>query len=155
MNQQEELANALQEALSPLLFDGQEIHYYFGRVNSVEYPFINIYFSNFRADIMEAARYKDINATCVVEFAYASTTEDDKLYEFMEKMENKLLPGFQYTRREHKCFIKTDSFESNIVDGFGQLVFDLNYQIDTEVKIDNDNLDKMETLALDLTKSEK
>lgn len=154
MNAPEELANAIQEKLSSVL-STENLHYYFGRIKAVEYPFINIYFSSFSFDSIDQARWEDINATCVIEYAYAADTEDDALYEFAEKIRAALLGGFAYTRRDYKTNIKTDNFEVGIVDGFAQVIFDLNYQIDTAIKMDNDNLDKMETLALDLTKSEK
>lgn len=153
MNAPEELANAIQEKLSSVL-ETENLHYYFGRIKAVEYPFINIYFSSFVFDSVQQAMWEDINATCVIEYAYAADTEDDALYEFAEKIRSALIDGFTYTRKNYKTNIKTDKFELNIVDGFAQVVFDLNYQIDTKVKMDNDNLDKMENLGLDLTITE-
>lgn len=153
MNAPEELANAIQEKLSSVL-STENLHYYFGRIKAVEYPFINIYFSSFSFDSIDQARWEDINATCVVEYAYAADTDDDVLYEFAEKIRSALIDGITYTRRKYKTNIKTDNFELNLVDGFAQVIFDLNYQIDTKIKMDNDNLDKMENLALDLTISE-
>lgn len=153
MNAPEELANAIQEKLSSVL-ENENLHYYFGRIKAVEYPFINIYFSSFTFDSVQQAMWEDINATCVVEYAYAADTEDDALYEFAEQIRAALIDGFAYTRRNYKTNIKTDNFELNIVDGFAQVVFDLNYQIDTKAKIDNDNLDKMGNLGLDLTITE-
>lgn len=153
MNAPEELANAIQEKLSTTL-SSENLHYYFGRVKAVEYPFVNIYFSSFSFDVSEQARWEDVNATCVVEYAYAADTEDDALYEFAEKIRAALIGGFTYTRRESKTKIKTTNFELKIVDGFAQVIFDLNYQIDTAIKMDNDNLDKMQDLGLDLTITE-
>lgn len=153
MNAPEELANAIQEKLSTVL-STENLHYYFGRVKAVEYPFINIYFSSLSFDSIEQARWEDVNATCIIEYAYAADTEDDALYEFAEKIRAALLGGFEYTRGDYKTKISTDNFEQGIVDGFAQVIFDLNYQIDTAIKMDNDNLDKMQDLGLDLTITE-
>lgn len=153
MNAPEELANAIQSKLSSVIKD-ENLHYYFGRVKAIEYPFINIYFSSFTFDSNEQARWEDINATCIVEYTYAADTNDDVLYEFAEKIRAALLNGFEYSRRDYKAVVKTDSFEVGIVDGFAQVIFDVNYQIDTAIKMDNDNLDKMQNLGLDLTISE-
>lgn len=148
MNAPEELANAIQEKLSSVLGGG--LHYYFGKVKTVEYPFVNIYYSSFMTNSNEQVRWEDINATCVIEYAYADVTNDDALYEKAEEIRNALLGGFQYTRRDYQTTVKTDGFEIGVVDGFAQVVFDLNYQIDTAIKMDNDNLDKMEILSLNI-----
>lgn len=153
-SRQIELANAIQEMLNDITYNDQACHFYFGRVNNIEYPFFNIYFGEFGVAIAEQNRWQENTPSCVVEFAYAADTDDETLYEYGDKIVEKLSNGIKYTRRNMTTIIRPENFSINIVDGFVQVIFDMNYQIDTYVKIDNDNLDKMNDLDLDLTVEE-
>lgn len=150
-SRQIELANAIQEMLNDISYNDQTCHFYFGKVNNIEYPFFNIYFGDFGVETYEQNRWQENTPSCVVEFAYASDTDDETLYEFGDKIVEKLSSGIKYQRRNISTVIRPETFTIGVVDGFVQVIFDINYQIDTYVKMDNDNLDKMESLDLDLT----
>ena len=72
-----------------------------------------------------------------------------ELYEFADSIIEPLKKGLQYKRRE-KSYIITpnDDFEHRIVDGYLQISFSANYQVDTVDKIAYDNAEKMGTLDL-------
>ena len=154
-SRQIELANAVQEMLNDIKYEDQASHFYFGRIENIEYPFFNIYFGDFSVEIAEQNRWQENSPSCVVEFAYSDVTDDEILYEYADKIVEKLSNGIKYTRRNISTVIRPQNFSINIVDGYAQVVFDLNYQIDTFIKMDNDNLDKMETLDLNFENKEE
>lgn len=151
-----ELAEAIQRTLAGLRYGGQDINFFFGRIKSVKYPFIDIYFARFLSSTAEQNFYSDIDAMPVIEFAYAEETEDLELYSIADDITQRLKNGLKLIHNE-KSYIITpnDDFEHRIVDGYLQISFTVKYQVDTADKVAYDNSDKMETLDLTLTKETK
>lgn len=144
-----ELAQAISRTLGNLRFQEKDVKIFFGRVRSVEYPFMVVYFPLFTSSTADQNFYADIHAEIVIEFAYAAETDDLELYEFADSIIEPLKKGLQYKRHE-KSYIITpnDDFEHRIVDGYLQISFSANYQVDTVDKIAYDNAEKMGTLDL-------
>lgn len=151
MRNQLELAEAIQRTLADVKYNSQDVNFFFGRIKSVEYPFIDIYYPSFRESTASANMWNDISATVCIEFAYAKETEDEELYNFADSIIAPIKAGIKY-QRGVKSFIITpnDDFDIKIVDGYLQILFDVNYQVDTTVKVAYDNLEKMEQLDIDI-----
>lgn len=153
MRNQLELAEAIQRTLAGLRYNSQAVNFFFGRIKNVKYPFIDIYFPSFRESTASANMWNEITATVCIEFAYAKETEDEELYNFADSIIAPLKSGINYMRGIKKHIITPhDDFEVRIVDGYLQIVFDVNYQVDTAVKVAYDNLDKMENLDVNIKK---
>lgn len=153
MRNQLELAEAIQRTLAGLKYNRQDVVFFFGRIKNVKYPFIDIYFPTFRESTASANMWNDITATVCIEFAYAKETQDEELYNFADSIIPPLKSGIKYMRGVQNFIITpNDDFEVRIVDGYLQIVFDVNYQVDTAVKVAYDNLDKMENLDVNIKK---
>ena len=153
MRNQLELAEAIQRTLAGLRYNSQNVVFFFGRIKNVKYPFIDIYFPTLRESTAQANMWNDITATVCIEFAYAKETQDEELYNFADSITAPLKSGIKYMRGVHKFTITPDDdFEVRIVDGYLQIVFDVNYQVDTAVKVAYDNIDKMENLDVNIKK---
>lgn len=144
-----ELAQAISRTLGNLRFQEKDVKIFFGRVRSVEYPFMVVYFPLFTSSTADQNFYADISAQVVIEFAYGEETDDLELYGFADTIIEPLKKGLKYQRRE-KNFIITpnDDFEQRIVDGYLQISFSVNYQVDTADKVAYDNSEKMKDLDL-------
>lgn len=144
-----ELAQAISRTLGNLRFQEKDVKIFFGRVRSVEYPFMVVYFPIFTSSTADQNFYADISAQVVIEFAYGEETDDLELYGFADTIIEPLKKGLKYQRRE-KNFIITpnDDFEQRIVDGYLQISFSVNYQVDTADKVAYDNSEKMKDLDL-------
>lgn len=153
MRNQLELAEAIQRTLNGLKYKTKNVNFFFGRVKNVKYPFIDIYYPSFIESTASANMWNDISATVCIEFAYDKETEDDELYNFADSIIAPLKSGIKYMRGV-KSYIITpnDDFQVRIVDGYLQILFDVNYQVDTAVKVAYDNLDKMENLDVNIKK---
>lgn len=148
-----ELAEAIQRTLSGLKYDSKDVVFFYGRIKNVKYPFIDIYFPNYRESIASANMWCDVSATVCIEFAYAKETEDDKLDNFAENIVMPLKSGIKYMRGvNHHIITPKDDFDIRIVDGYLQILFEVNYQVDTAIKVNYDNLDKMINLDLNIEK---
>lgn len=153
MRNQLELAEAIFRTLAGLKYKNQSVNFFFGRIKNVKYPFIDAYFPSFRDSIATANMWCDISATVCLEFAYAKETDDEELYNFADSIIAPLKSGIKYMRGVNKHIITpNDDFEVRIVDGYLQIVFDVNYQVDTAVKVAYDNLAKMENLDVNIKK---
>lgn len=144
-----ELAQAISRTLGNLRYNEKDVKLFFGRIRSVEYPFIVVYFPIFTSSTADQNFYADISAQVVIEFAYGEETDDLELYGFADTIIEPLKKGLKYQRRE-KNFIITpnDDFEQRIVDGYLQISFSVNYQVDTADKVAYDNSEKMKDLDL-------
>ena len=144
-----ELAQAISRTLGNLRYNEKDVKLFFGRIRSVEYPFIVVYFPIFTSSTADQNFYADISAQVVIEFAYGEETDDLELYSFADTIIEPLKKGLKYKRRE-KNFIITpnDDFEQRIVDGYLQISFSVNYQVDTADKVAYDNSEKMKDLDL-------
>lgn len=144
-----ELAQAISRTLGNLRYNEKDVKLFFGRIRSVEYPFIVVYFPIFTSSTADQNFYADISAQVVIEFAYGEETDDLELYSFADTIIEPLKKGLKYQRRE-KNFIITpnDDFEQRIVDGYLQISFSVNYQVDTADKVAYDNSEKMKDLDL-------
>lgn len=144
-----ELAQAISRTLGNLRYNEKDVKLFFGRIRSVEYPFIVVYFPIFTSSTADQNFYADISAQVVIEFAYGEETDDLELYGFADTIIEPLKKGLKYQRRE-KNFIITpnDDFEHRIVDGYLQISFSANYQVDTADKVAYDNSEKMKDLDL-------
>lgn len=153
MRNQLELAEAIQRTLAGLRYNSQAVNFFFGRIKSVKYPFIDVYFPVFRESTASANMWNDISATVCLEFAYAKETDDENLYNFADSIIAPLKSGIKYMRgvRSH-IITPNDDFDIKIVDGYLQIVFEVNYQVDTAVKVAYDNLAKMENLDVNIIK---
>lgn len=149
MNDTVELAQAISRTLGNLRYNEKDVKLFFGRIRSVEYPFIVVYFPIFTSSTADQNFYADISAQVVIEFAYGEETDDLELYGFADTIIEPLKKGLKYQRRE-KNFIITpnDDFEQRIVDGYLQISFSVNYQVDTADKVAYDNSEKMKDLDL-------
>lgn len=153
MRNQLELAEAIQRTLTGLRYNSQDVNFFFGRIKNVKYPFIDIYFPSFRESTASANIWNDISATVCIEFAYAKETEDEELYNFADSIIAPLKSGINYMRGVTKHIITPDDdFEVRIVDGYLQILFNVNYLVDTATKVAYDNLDKMENLDIKIDK---
>jgi len=153
MRNQLELAEAIQRTLAGLKYNGQTVNFFFGRIKNVKYPFIDIYYSSFRESTASANMWNDISATVCIEFAYAKETEDEELYDFAESIIAPLKSGINYVRGvKNHIITPNDDFDIRIIDGYLQILFDVNYQVDTAVKVAYDNLEKMQNLDVNIKK---
>lgn len=153
MRNQLELAEAIQRTLAGLRYHSQAVNFFFGRIKNVKYPFIDIYFPSFRESISSANIWNDISATVCIEFAYAKETEDEELYNFADSIIAPIKAGIKYKRGENSYTITPDdNFEVRIVDGYLQILFNVNYLVDTAVKVAYDNLEKMQNLDINVNK---
>lgn len=153
MRNQLELAEAIQRTLAGLEYNSQPVTFFFGRIKNVRYPFIDIYFPSFRESTASANMWNEISATVCIEFAYAKETEDEELYNFVDSIVPPIKNGIKYLRGVNQYTITpNDDFDIKIVDGYLQIMFDVNYQVDTAVKLAYDSLEKMENLDLNLKK---
>lgn len=153
MRNQLELAEAIQRTLAGLEYNSQAVNFFFGRIKNVKYPFIDIYFPSFRESTSNANMWNEITATVCIEFAYANDTNDDELYNFADSIIAPLKSGINYMRGVNSYTIKpNDDFDIRIVDGYLQILFEVNYLVDTAVKVAYDNLDKMQNLDVNIKK---
>ena len=153
MRNQLELAEAIQRTLAGLKYNSQNVVFFFGRIKNVQYPFIDIYFPSFRESTADANMWNDISANVCLEFAYAKETQDEELYNFADSITAPLKSGIKYMRgTKNHIITPNDDFEVRIVDGYLQIVFDVNYSVDTAVKVAYDNLAKMEYLDVNIKK---
>lgn len=153
MRNQLELAEAIQRTLTDVKYNSQAVNFFFGRIKNVKYPFIDIYYPSFRESISSANIWNDISATVCIEFAYAKETEDEELYNFADSIIAPIKAGIKYKRGENSYTITPDDdFEVRIVDGYLQILFNVNYLVDTAVKVAYDNLEKMQNLDINVNK---
>lgn len=153
MRNQLELAEAIQRTLAGLKFNQKSVNFFFGRIKSVKYPFVDVYFPSFRESTANANMWNEITATVCLEFAYAKETDDETLYNFSDSITAPLKSGIKYMRGVKSYIIKPeDDFEVRIVDGYLQIMFEVNYAVDTAVKVAYDNLAKMENLDVNIIK---
>lgn len=101
-----ELAQAISRTLGNLRFQEKDVKIFFGRVRSVEYPFMVVYFPLFTSSTADQNFYADIHAEIVIEFAYAAETDDLELYEFADSIIEPLKKGLQYKRREKAILLR-------------------------------------------------
>lgn len=153
MRNQLELAEAIQRTLADVKYNSQAVNFFFGRIKNVKYPFIDIYYPSFRESISSANMWNDISATVCIEFAYAKETEDEELYNFADSIIAPIKSGIKYKRGENSYTITPDDdFEIRIVEGYLQILFNVNYLVDTAVKVAYDNLEKMQNLDINVNK---
>lgn len=153
MRNQLELAEAIQRTLADVKYNSQAVNFFFGRIKNVKYPFIDIYYPSFRESTASANMWNDISATVCIEFAYAKETEDEELYNFADSIIAPIKAGIKYMRGVKSLIITPDDdFEIRIVEGYLQILFNVNYQVDTAVKVAYDNLEKMQNLDVNIKK---
>ena len=153
MRNQLELAEAIQRTLADVKYNSQAVNFFFGRIKNVKYPFIDIYYQSFRESTASANMWNDISATVCIEFAYAKETEDEELYNFADSIIAPIKGGIKYKRGENSYTITPDDdFEVRIVEGYLQILFNVNYLVDTAVKVAYDNLEKMQNLDINVNK---